>query len=298
MARRLGKEAAVFVPSGTMGNLACVAAQTRPGDEVIADAQAHLVVYEVGGTAIVAGIQLRVLESVDGIPDAESITAAVREPDVHQPVSTPPLHREHAQPPRWRRHRRDTGSHRRARGARAGAPRALRRGPAVQCRRGVGRRAGASWWPSATPSRSASARASVHRWGRWSPATHHDRVGPAVAQAARRRHASGGRHRGRGSVRARAQRRAARGGPCQCEGHRRRGRRMLRRRPCGDRLWPPTSSCSTRSRPPRSSQLGYARRTCWSSAMGPHTLRCVTHLNVDAAGAQRAAGVVARVLSS
>ena len=55
MALRLGKEAAVFVPSGTMGNLACVAAQTRPGDEVIADAQAHVVVYEVGGTAIVAG---------------------------------------------------------------------------------------------------------------------------------------------------------------------------------------------------------------------------------------------------
>ena len=88
MARRLGKQAAVFVPSGTMGNLACVAAQTRPGDEVIADAQAHLVVYEVGGTAIVAGIQLRVLESVDGVPDAESITAAVRAPDIHQPVST------------------------------------------------------------------------------------------------------------------------------------------------------------------------------------------------------------------
>jgi threonine aldolase len=88
MSRQLGKHAAVFVPSGTMGNLACVAAQTRPGDEVLADAQAHLVVYEVGGTAIVAGIQLRVLESVDGIPDAESVTAAVRAPDVHQPVST------------------------------------------------------------------------------------------------------------------------------------------------------------------------------------------------------------------
>src|ERR1700692_693954 len=88
IARRLGKEAGVFVPSGTMGNLTCVAAQTRPGDEVIADSQAHLVFYEVGGTAIVAGIQLRVLESVDGLPDAESITTAVREPDVHQPVSS------------------------------------------------------------------------------------------------------------------------------------------------------------------------------------------------------------------
>ncbi len=88
MARRLGKHAAVFVPSGTMGNLTCVAAQTRPGDEVIADKQAHVVVYEVGGTAIVAGVQLRLLDSVDGIPDAQAITAAVRETDIHEPVSS------------------------------------------------------------------------------------------------------------------------------------------------------------------------------------------------------------------
>jgi threonine aldolase len=88
MAHILAKQASVFVPSGTMGNLTCVAAQTRPGDEVIADAEAHVVVYEVGGTAIVAGIQLRVLDSVDGIPDSEAIAAAVRVRDIHQPVST------------------------------------------------------------------------------------------------------------------------------------------------------------------------------------------------------------------
>jgi len=88
MARRLGKQASVFVPSGTMGNLTCVAAQTRPGDEVIADKEAHVVVYEVGGTAIVAGVQLRLLDSVDGIPDAQAITAAVRETDIHEPVSS------------------------------------------------------------------------------------------------------------------------------------------------------------------------------------------------------------------
>src|ERR1700676_3908928 len=46
MARRLGKQAAVFVPSGTMGNLACVAALTRPGDEVIVDAMSHVVLNE------------------------------------------------------------------------------------------------------------------------------------------------------------------------------------------------------------------------------------------------------------
>ena len=88
MARRLGKQAGVFVPSGTMGNLACVAAQTRPGDEVIADSQAHLVIYEVGGTAIVAGIQLRLLDCPEGIPDAEHVIAAVRETNIHTPVSS------------------------------------------------------------------------------------------------------------------------------------------------------------------------------------------------------------------
>lgn len=88
ISRLLGKEAAVYVPSGTMGNLMCVAAQTRPGDEVIADAQAHVVVYEVGGTAIVAGIQLRALDSVEGMPDAEAVDAAIRAEDIHQPEST------------------------------------------------------------------------------------------------------------------------------------------------------------------------------------------------------------------
>lgn len=88
MAGRLGKEAGVFVPSGTMGNLTCVAAQTSPGDEVIADSQAHLVFYEAGGAAIVAGVQLRTLDSIDGVPDATAVAEAVRVADIHQPVST------------------------------------------------------------------------------------------------------------------------------------------------------------------------------------------------------------------
>jgi len=88
MARRLDKQAGVFVPSGTMGNLACVAAVTRPGDEVIADTEAHVVIYEVGGTAIVAGVQLRLLDSPEGIPDSEHVMAAVRETNIHQPVSS------------------------------------------------------------------------------------------------------------------------------------------------------------------------------------------------------------------
>lgn len=83
----LGKQAAVYVPSGTMGNLASVAAQTRPGDEVIADAQAHVVVYEVGGTAAVAGVQLRLLDGLEGVPSAQMVRDSIREANIHHPVS-------------------------------------------------------------------------------------------------------------------------------------------------------------------------------------------------------------------
>jgi len=87
IASRLGKPAAVFVPSGTMGNLSAVAAQTRPGDEVIADKEAHVVVYEVGGTAVVAGVQLRLLDGVEGLPDAATLRAAIRQENIHHPTS-------------------------------------------------------------------------------------------------------------------------------------------------------------------------------------------------------------------
>ena len=87
MAERLGKEAAVFVPSGTMGNLAAVAAQTRPGDEVIVDAQSHIFVYEVAGSAVVAGVQLRTLDGFEGVPDVAMLEDAIRDDDIHKPIS-------------------------------------------------------------------------------------------------------------------------------------------------------------------------------------------------------------------
>ena len=87
IAARLGKEAAVFVPSGTMGNLTAVAAQTRPGDEIIADSQAHVVFYEVAGSAVVAGVQLRTLDADEGVPRPDVLAAAVRGENIHFPVS-------------------------------------------------------------------------------------------------------------------------------------------------------------------------------------------------------------------
>jgi threonine aldolase len=70
-----------------MGNLVSAAAQTRPGDEVIADSQAHIVINEAGGAAAVAGVQLRLLDSDEGVPDAATVGAAVRDANVHFPVS-------------------------------------------------------------------------------------------------------------------------------------------------------------------------------------------------------------------
>ena len=60
-AERLGKEAALFVASGTMGNLVCLLAHCGRGDEVILGDQAHIYFYEQGGMAALGGIQPRVL---------------------------------------------------------------------------------------------------------------------------------------------------------------------------------------------------------------------------------------------
>ncbi len=87
MAARLGKDAAVFVPSGTMGNLASLAAQTHPGDEVIVDSESHVVLNEAGGAGAVAGVMLHTVDAVDGAPTAAQVTAALREADIHHPVS-------------------------------------------------------------------------------------------------------------------------------------------------------------------------------------------------------------------
>src|SRR6266446_221684 len=56
-ARRTGKDAALFVSSGTQGNLVSVLTQTRPGQEVILDADCHIFNYEVAAAAVCGGVQ-------------------------------------------------------------------------------------------------------------------------------------------------------------------------------------------------------------------------------------------------
>jgi threonine aldolase len=87
VAALLGKQAALFVPSGTMGNLVAVCAQTSPGDELILDRENHMVVYEVAGTAVVGGVQMRTIDPASGVPSAHEVESAVRAANIHHPVS-------------------------------------------------------------------------------------------------------------------------------------------------------------------------------------------------------------------
>jgi threonine aldolase len=77
-ARRLGFEAALWVPSGTMGNEIAIRILTRPGQEVLADARSHVVQYELAGMAALSGVMPRVVAAEHGLIAAADIRAAVR----------------------------------------------------------------------------------------------------------------------------------------------------------------------------------------------------------------------------
>ncbi|EQB62887.1 MAG: Aromatic amino acid beta-eliminating lyase/threonine aldolase [candidate division Zixibacteria bacterium RBG-1] len=84
----LGKEKALFVPSGTMGNEVCIKVLTKPGDEIIVEEGSHIYNNEVGAPAALSGIQLHVIKGVKGIFTAEQIEDEIRTPDVHHPNVT------------------------------------------------------------------------------------------------------------------------------------------------------------------------------------------------------------------
>ena len=87
-ARLLGKEAALFVPSGTMANQLAVRLHTNPGDEMIVEAGSHVVRYESGAAAALSGVQTCWLSGTRGILEAEQVEAAIRPPDYHNPPTT------------------------------------------------------------------------------------------------------------------------------------------------------------------------------------------------------------------
>ncbi len=80
----LGFEAAVFVPSGTMGNAIAVRILTEPGQEVLAEERAHVVNYEIAGLATLSGVMARMISTDDGLVTAEAIRRAVRPKSVYR----------------------------------------------------------------------------------------------------------------------------------------------------------------------------------------------------------------------
>jgi threonine aldolase len=87
VATLLGKEAALFLPSGTMCNQIAILVHCRPGDEIIAAAASHILSSESAGTAALAGAQIRPLEADRGIFTAEQVASAIRSRKQNAPVS-------------------------------------------------------------------------------------------------------------------------------------------------------------------------------------------------------------------
>ena len=81
----LGKEAALYVPSGVMGNQLCLNILTEPGDEVICDREAHIFNYESGSPARLSGIQLYPIDGKLGILTAEQVDPYIRTTAYHMP---------------------------------------------------------------------------------------------------------------------------------------------------------------------------------------------------------------------
>ncbi|MBV6457064.1 MAG: L-allo-threonine aldolase [Fimbriimonadaceae bacterium] len=83
-----GKEAAVFMPSGTMGNQAALATHVQPGDSVLFDEEAHMIWYEVAAPAVIARALSLTFRSQNGIPDIDEIERKILPRSLHTPGTT------------------------------------------------------------------------------------------------------------------------------------------------------------------------------------------------------------------
>lgn len=83
----LGKERALFVPSGVMSNQLAIRSQTQPGDEVIVDRISHIYNHESGAAAALGGVQLNIVDGEQGIPTPAQVLAAIRAGHYWEPAS-------------------------------------------------------------------------------------------------------------------------------------------------------------------------------------------------------------------
>lgn len=84
-AEMTGKEAGLFVPSGTMGNQLAIMTHTTPGDEIIVGARCHIVAHEVGAAPRLSGVGYAVADNPDNIIRPRDIDRLFRRPDIHLP---------------------------------------------------------------------------------------------------------------------------------------------------------------------------------------------------------------------
>jgi threonine aldolase len=88
VAELLGTEDALFFPSGTQANQTGIALITEPGTELLLEANAHLVNYEMAGVAALAGVQIRLITTPDGLLTPDLVRGAIRAPSPHEPRAT------------------------------------------------------------------------------------------------------------------------------------------------------------------------------------------------------------------
>ena len=86
-ARKVGKERALLVTSGTQGNLVSLLSQTKRGEEIILEETAHILKYEVGAYSVIGGLTARTIPSDKGVLDPKVIERSIRPDDIHQPVT-------------------------------------------------------------------------------------------------------------------------------------------------------------------------------------------------------------------
>ena len=87
-AEMFDREAGLFVPSGSMGNLICIQAQTEPGQEVICESEGHVYSYEMASMSAIAGVLPRVVEGEDGILRWDQIYDSIRPASYHSAQTT------------------------------------------------------------------------------------------------------------------------------------------------------------------------------------------------------------------
>ena len=85
VAEVLGKDSALYMPSGTMTNQVAIRTHTEPGDEIVCEANAHVYYYEAGAPAALSGVMCRLVEGRRGIFTPEQLQALLRPENVHHP---------------------------------------------------------------------------------------------------------------------------------------------------------------------------------------------------------------------